>query len=39
VRDAGQALKGRVGHYLFISTISVYADGSEPGITGAALAP
>lgn len=33
VRDAGQALKGRVGHYLFISTISVYADGSKPGIT------
>lgn len=40
VRDAGQALKGRVGHYLFISTISVYADGSAPGITeDAALAP
>ncbi|MGY1520355.1 NAD-dependent epimerase/dehydratase family protein [Luteimonas sp. A482] len=33
VRDAGQALKGRVGHYLFVSTISVYADGSKPGIT------
>lgn len=32
VRDAGQALKGRVGHYLFISTISVYADGAKPGI-------
>ena len=32
VRDAGQALKGRVGHYLFISTISVYADGARPGI-------
>ncbi|AKC88029.1 NAD-dependent epimerase/dehydratase family protein [Pseudoxanthomonas suwonensis] len=40
VRDAGQALKGNVGHYLFISTISVYADGSQPGITeDAALAP
>lgn len=39
VRDAGEALKGRVGHYLFISTISVYADGSNPGITeDAALA-
>jgi len=33
VRDAGNVLKGRVGHYLFISTISVYADGSAPGIT------
>ena len=33
VRDAGAVLKGNVGHYLFISTISVYADGSKPGIT------
>jgi 2'-hydroxyisoflavone reductase len=33
VRDAGKVLKGKVGHYLFISTISVYADGSNPGIT------
>jgi 2'-hydroxyisoflavone reductase len=33
VRDAGRVLKGRIGHYLFISTISVYADGSRPGIT------
>jgi 2'-hydroxyisoflavone reductase len=32
VRDAGRVLKGRVGHYLFISTISVYADGSRHGI-------
>src|SRR5690606_26057399 len=32
VRDAGQVLAGNVGHYLFISTISVYADGSRPGI-------
>jgi 2'-hydroxyisoflavone reductase len=40
VRDAGQALKGRVGHYLFISTISVYADGSRAGINeDAPLAP
>ena len=40
VRDAGQALKGRVGHYLFVSTISVYADGSTPGISeDAPLAP
>lgn len=33
VRDAGKVLKGNVGHYLFISTISVYADGRKPGIT------
>ena len=40
VRDAGQMLKGKVGHYLFISTISVYADPSKPGIDEEhALAP
>ena len=33
VRDAGKVLKGNVGHYLFISTISAYADGGKPGIT------
>jgi 2'-hydroxyisoflavone reductase len=32
VRDAGEVLAGHIGHYLFISTISVYADGSKPGI-------
>lgn len=32
VRDAGKLLQGNVGHYLFISTISVYADGSKAGI-------
>ena len=32
VRDAGKVLAGKVGHYLFISTISVYADGSTGGI-------
>lgn len=32
VRDAGKVLAGHVGHYLFISTISVYADGSKAGI-------
>ena len=32
VRDAAKVLKGNVGHYLFISTISVYADGGKPGI-------
>src|SRR3990170_4607743 len=40
VRDAGKVLKGNIGHYLFISTISVYADGSKPGIEeDAPLAP
>lgn len=40
VRDAGKVLKGSIGHYLFISTISVYADGSKPGIAeDAPLAP
>ncbi len=40
VRDAGRVLKDNVGQYLFISTISVYADGSQPGITeDAPLAP
>lgn len=29
VRDAAQILKGNVGHYVFISTISVYADTSK----------
>lgn len=33
IRDAAAVLKGNVGQYLFISTISVYADGSKPGIT------
>jgi nucleoside-diphosphate-sugar epimerase len=31
VRDAGQVLKGKVGQYVFISTISVYASEQEPG--------
>ncbi|TWG93157.1 2'-hydroxyisoflavone reductase [Luteimonas sp. J16] len=40
VRDAGQVLKDSVGQYIFISTISVYADGSRPGIgEDAPLAP
>jgi hypothetical protein len=30
VRDAGQALKGRIKHYVFISTISVYAANDKP---------
>jgi 2'-hydroxyisoflavone reductase len=31
VRNAGQYLQGNVGHYIFISTISVYPDNSKPG--------
>jgi 2'-hydroxyisoflavone reductase len=31
VRDAGQLLKGKVPHYVFISTLSVYASDNEPG--------
>ena len=37
VRDMGQALHGRVKHYIFISTISVYANPSEPGDESAPL--
>src|ERR1700675_2500901 len=33
VRDAAQILKGNVDRYVFISTISVYADMSKPGVT------
>jgi 2'-hydroxyisoflavone reductase len=29
VRDAGQALKGRTKHYIFVSTISVFSDNSK----------
>jgi 2'-hydroxyisoflavone reductase len=32
VRDAGKVLAGKVKHYLFVSTISVYADGSKGGM-------
>jgi 2'-hydroxyisoflavone reductase len=39
VRDAAQILKGNVDRYVFISTISVYADTSKPGTDeGAPLA-
>jgi 2'-hydroxyisoflavone reductase len=31
VRDAGQVLEGRIGQYIFISTISVYAANDTPG--------
>ena len=32
VRDAGVALKGRVGQYIFVSTISTYSDNSIVGM-------
>lgn len=32
VRDAARILKGNVGHYTFISTISVYSDTSKQGM-------
>jgi 2'-hydroxyisoflavone reductase len=32
VRDAAQILKGNVERYVFISTISVYSDKSQPGL-------
>jgi 2'-hydroxyisoflavone reductase len=31
VRDAAAVLKGNVGHYIFISTISVYSGNDKPG--------
>lgn len=31
VRDAGSILKGQVGHYIFVSTLSVYADNRAAG--------
>lgn len=30
VKGAGEALKGNVGHYIFVSTISVFSDYSKP---------
>jgi len=38
VRDAAQVLKGNVDRYVFISTISVYADNSKPNDETGALA-
>lgn len=32
VRDAGEALKGRAGHFVFVSTISTYADFATPNM-------
>lgn len=31
VRDAARVLKGKVGHYLFVSTLSAYAGNERPG--------
>ena len=39
VRDAGKVLAGNVDQYIFISTISVFADMSTPPDESAALAP
>lgn len=39
VRDAGAALRGKVGQYVFISTISVYAANDTGADESAALAP
>jgi 2'-hydroxyisoflavone reductase len=38
VRDAGRALHGKVKHYIFISTISVYADNLKPADESAPVA-
>jgi 2'-hydroxyisoflavone reductase len=37
VRDAGAVLRGKVAHYIFISTISVYADTDKPADESAPL--
>ncbi len=38
VRDAGRVLSGKVGHYIFVSTISVYAKNDRPADESDALA-
>ena len=38
VRDAGKVLHGKIEQYVFISTISVYADGDKPADESAPLA-
>jgi 2'-hydroxyisoflavone reductase len=39
VRDAGHVLAGKVGQYIFISTVSAYAANDKPGDERAATAP
>jgi 2'-hydroxyisoflavone reductase len=39
VRDVGRVLNGKVGQYIFVSTISVYAENDKPADESAALAP
>ena len=36
VRASAQALAGRVGHYVFVSSLSAYAEPTPPGLTEAA---
>jgi nucleoside-diphosphate-sugar epimerase len=38
VRDAGRVLHGKIKHYVFISTISVYADNLKPADESAPIA-
>lgn len=38
VRRNAEALRGRVGHYTFVSSISIYADLSKPGVNESAKA-
>jgi 2'-hydroxyisoflavone reductase len=38
VRDAGRTLQGKIKHYVFISTISVYADNKAPADESAPVA-
>jgi 2'-hydroxyisoflavone reductase len=39
VRDAGRALSNKIGQYIFVSTISVYAANDKPADETAAVAP
>ena len=39
VRDAGRALAGKVGQYIFVSTISVYAANDKPADETAPVSP
>jgi len=38
VRDVGKVLRGKIKHYIFISTVSVYADNDRPADESAPLA-